>query len=223
MRKEFETALKDYLCSADSYAVGIREDFKAGWQAAYASRDAEVEFLTKAVHLAHDDSEYFRKENEEIKYALLRNGFVQCDIAACNCGSWHARYGLPERMNEIKELLEDSGHPLCNENGNLVSRALIELIADRDSCKSTDVKFSNLQFELAAYKAANLDLEKEVRNRVEKYNACEVEGYVFVPVEPSPEMLNAAYYVSHDGCKTEGEMITRSYKAMLEAAKGEVK
>ena len=49
------------------------------------------------------------------------------------------------------------------------------------------------------------------------------EGYVLAPVEPTKEMINAAYYVSHDGCKTEGEMITRSYKAMLEAAKGEVK
>ena len=71
-------------------------------------------------------------EIAELRGVLLRGGFVQCDIAACNCGSWHARYGLPERMRELKDALADAGHPLCNENGHLVSGALAELIAERD-------------------------------------------------------------------------------------------
>lgn len=33
---------------------------------------------------------------DEMRDVLLRNGFVECDISACNCGSWHHRYGLPE-------------------------------------------------------------------------------------------------------------------------------
>lgn len=68
----------------------------------------------------------------ELKDVLYRNGFVPCDIPACNCGSWHARYGLPERMEEIKTALADAGHPLCNENGNLPRNALSALVGERD-------------------------------------------------------------------------------------------
>lgn len=70
---------------------------------------------------------------EDLEDVLRRNGFVRCDMMACNCGSWHARYGLPERMAEVKEALSDAGHPLCNENGNLVRNALAALIAERDA------------------------------------------------------------------------------------------
>jgi hypothetical protein len=69
---------------------------------------------------------------DELRDVLRRNGFVRCDIAACNCGSWHARYGLPERYDEVKDMLAEAGHPLCNENGNLVLNALKALIAERD-------------------------------------------------------------------------------------------
>jgi hypothetical protein len=60
----------------------------------------------------------------ELEDVLLRNGFARCDIAACNCGSWHHRYGLPERWQEVKDILSEFGQPLSNENGHLVSRAL---------------------------------------------------------------------------------------------------
>ncbi len=29
------------------------------------------------------------RERDELREVLLRNGFVTCDIPACNCGSWH--------------------------------------------------------------------------------------------------------------------------------------
>ena len=66
---------------------------------------------------------------------LHRNGFVKCDIAACNCGSWHARYGLPERMQEVKDALAEAGHPLSNDNGNLVINALNQLIEEAQPWK----------------------------------------------------------------------------------------
>jgi hypothetical protein len=69
---------------------------------------------------------------EELQDVLRRNGFVECDIAACNCGSWHARYGLSERMAEIEEILAESGHPVSNENGNLPLNALHELVVERN-------------------------------------------------------------------------------------------
>jgi len=69
----------------------------------------------------------------DLRDVLIRNGFAPCDSPYCNCNSWHHRYGLPERLQEWKEMLADAGHPLCNENGNLFSRALQELIAERDA------------------------------------------------------------------------------------------
>lgn len=74
-----------------------------------------------------------RAENERLRDVLHLNGFVRCDIAACNCGSWHARFGLRERFDEIKEDLADAGHPLTNDNGNMPRNALRELIAERDA------------------------------------------------------------------------------------------
>ena len=72
----------------------------------------------------------------ELRDVLLRRGFVPCDLPACNCGSWHWRYGLPERMQELKDLLSEAGHPLSNENGNLPSGALRALVSERDELRA---------------------------------------------------------------------------------------
>lgn len=75
------------------------------------------------------------RERDELRDVLLRNGFVPCDIPACNCGSWHHRYGLPERMQEIKDELAEAGHELSNANGNLTLNALKALVAERDDLR----------------------------------------------------------------------------------------
>ena len=75
-------------------------------------------------------------ERYDAQEALRLNGFVQCDIPACNCGSWHTRYGLIERWGEVVELLSNAGHPLCNENGHLARNALRMLITDRDALRT---------------------------------------------------------------------------------------
>lgn len=72
------------------------------------------------------------RERDELEDVLRRNGFVRCDIPACNCGSWHHKYGLPERWAELKDALAEAGHPLTNDNGNLMLNALRALIAERD-------------------------------------------------------------------------------------------
>lgn len=80
----------------------------------------------------------------DLQDVLIRNGFVRCDLAACNCGSWHARYGLPERWSEVKDMLAEAGHPLCNENGHLVHKALGELITERDKLRELVVPNAKL-------------------------------------------------------------------------------
>jgi len=99
-------------------------------------------------------------ENAALRDVLQHNGFVQCDIPACNCGSWHDRYGLPERFAELKEVLADAGHPLCNENGNLISRALGGLIVERDAlrarCEEQEKKIAILELKNKGTLANNL-------------------------------------------------------------------
>lgn len=69
---------------------------------------------------------------DSLRDVLIRHGFVRCSIPACACGSWHPRYGLTERFEEIKEALAEAGHPLTNDNGNKALNALRELIKERD-------------------------------------------------------------------------------------------
>lgn len=78
----------------------------------------------------------------DMQDVLIRSGFVRCGIISCNCGSWHHRYGLPERMDELRRILEEAGHPLCNENGNLIGNALNELVAERDALREDLARIS---------------------------------------------------------------------------------
>lgn len=73
-------------------------------------------------------------ERGELKDVLSRNGFVRCDNPVCNCNSWHARYGLYERFQEIKQLLRDAD-VLNNDTGNLPSKAIELLIQQRDEAR----------------------------------------------------------------------------------------
>ena len=101
-----------------------------------------------------------RETVEELQDVLLRNGFVRCDIAACNCGSWHARFGLPERWDEVKAALAEAGYPLCNENGHLVSKALKALIDERDRLKDVTPNTSSLTILLPPLTIPNNAVDK---------------------------------------------------------------
>ena len=84
---------------------------------------------------AANEIERLRNDARDMRDVLLRNGFVPCDSPACNCGSWHHRYGLPERMQEIKDALAEADHELSNANGNLTLNALKALVAERDELR----------------------------------------------------------------------------------------
>ena len=126
-------------------ACTFREDCQA--EALLAERDAEIARLRKilgwvaqnpeeraywlgsvtALELDVKDAEIAR-----LRDALTSKGFVECGIPACNCGSWHHRYGLPERFAEIKEVLRDAD-VLNNDTGNLPLNAIKKLISQRDA------------------------------------------------------------------------------------------
>lgn len=81
------------------------------------------------------------RERDKLEDVLRRNGFVRCDIPACNCGSWYHKYGLPERWAELKDALAEARHPLTNDNGNLMLNALRALIAERDAALADAQRF----------------------------------------------------------------------------------
>lgn len=76
----------------------------------------------------HRDLTTVFESHDQLERVLRQHGFVRCDIAACNCGSWHARYGLYERFREISDALAEAGY-LGNYNGNMALRGVQELIA----------------------------------------------------------------------------------------------
>lgn len=70
--------------------------------------------------------------SQEVEEFLRFHGFVPCDSIACNCGSWHERYGWIERVHDIEYVLADAGYPLTNKNNNLILNALKQLVNERD-------------------------------------------------------------------------------------------
>ena len=95
--------------------------------------DAEVVSADFARQLERELAEA-RRDASVLEDVMLRNGFVKCDIPACNCGSWHHRYGLPERMDEIREALRDAD-VLDNSTGNLPLNAIKKLHMQRDEAR----------------------------------------------------------------------------------------
>ena len=133
-----QLAARDLQAGASIYdhpcSVAIRE---------IQSLDAEANKWATAYRQAKESAQETQSQLtaanarvERLEDRLLRSGFVRCDLPACNCGSWHQRYGLPERMAEIRATLTDAGHPPCNDNGNLISNALNELIQENDELRS---------------------------------------------------------------------------------------
>ena len=71
-----------------------------------------------------------KAENAALIRVLRHHGFRECDTPACNCDSWHHVDGLAARYREVQELLEEAGHPVCNDNGHRVHVAMQRWIAE---------------------------------------------------------------------------------------------
>ena len=99
---------------------------------ALSGDDETIAGLLRELAAAHEATRVARMERGGAIDVLRAHGFVECDIPACNCGSWHHRYGLPKRMAEINDALAAAGYPLSNENGHLTLRALEALIAENE-------------------------------------------------------------------------------------------
>lgn len=61
-----------------------------------------------------------------------REGYRRCDIAACNCGSWHGGTAL-KRLMEIVEVLKEGG---CQPMEKTALVAVRELLQERDELKA---------------------------------------------------------------------------------------
>jgi hypothetical protein len=104
-------ARSDRLAAAEARVRELEDGELAVMRARNTILAAEVEVLTK--------------DGCDLRDVLLRYGFVRCDAPACNCGSWHPRFGLYERWEEIKSDIADAGIDL---NGRTLRAAVRELI-----------------------------------------------------------------------------------------------
>ena len=124
---------------SDRDAAGINSPHNA----CMFRKDAEIARLRKVLGWVdgewHDCEICKQLDVKNAEIARLRDvlagkGFVECGIPACDCGSWHHRYGLPERWAEIKEVLIHAD-VLNNDTGNMPLNAIKKLIsqlAERD-------------------------------------------------------------------------------------------
>lgn len=98
--------------------------------------------MTDPTLLSKDQKLYELKERaDKAEQALQFHGFVRCDIAACNCGSWHPRYGLPERFRDIEDAFAEADIDL---NGRTLLTAIKSLITvatlASELCNSVDAE-----------------------------------------------------------------------------------
>src|ERR1700744_2874735 len=98
----------------------------ANWIPLVRRADAESAIRTLEERVASLEA-----ERSELTDVLNRGGFVRCDIAACNCGSWHARFGWRERFREFTDALEEHGANL--DAGKTALTLLKELLGEPDA------------------------------------------------------------------------------------------
>jgi hypothetical protein len=60
---------------------------------------------------------------DKAEWVLKISGFRRCDIAACNCNSWHQVGGFRARFDEIQEVVQEAGY---STNG----RTLLDVIKE---------------------------------------------------------------------------------------------
>lgn len=70
---------------------------------------------------------------EKAEWALNAHGFRRCDIAACNCNSWHHVDGLAARFREIREAVEEAGY---STNGRTLLDAVKQIIGEASGLRS---------------------------------------------------------------------------------------
>jgi hypothetical protein len=101
-------------------------------------KDAEIERLEKRVMKAEIEAmkneAQLRADNERLTSILYHNGFRSCDIAECNCGSWHQIGGFAARFREIEDATADewrNGETLLTR----IERIMLDLQALRGEGK----------------------------------------------------------------------------------------
>lgn len=73
------------------------------------------------------EREEYKSRMEIAEDVLERSGFRRCNIAACNCGSWHQVGGFKLRFDEIKEVIEEAGY---STNGRVLLDAVKQMAND---------------------------------------------------------------------------------------------
>ena len=72
-----------------------------------AALKAEVENMTLLLEEYKASEKQAVESRERLTSILYNNGFRVCDIAECNCGSWHQIGGFAARFREIEDASAD--------------------------------------------------------------------------------------------------------------------
>lgn len=113
-------------------AATVKELREMAYQSAHLS-DANAFWAGHILFLV-DAYDSLLREQQAADEFIHRQGYRECDIAACNCGSWHDTY-LPWRLRfyELSDALNDAGMRPLNKTA---LAALQELIAERDALQT---------------------------------------------------------------------------------------
>lgn len=106
-------------------------------------------------------------DRDKLRGILHSNGFVRCDVPACNCDSWHPQGGFYARFREIEEVVGGhSGKPLLKT----VSEMVDELADLRAYKERTEAELRIRCHHLSVYEMAG-DAAQRVfaRSEIDEY------------------------------------------------------
>ena len=80
--------------------------------------------------MEHDELGFRVYTANELRDFLIRNGYRECDIAACNCGSWHGGHAS-DRLRELRDVIGENGKTLLQSATDLENK-IADLLAKHD-------------------------------------------------------------------------------------------
>ena len=109
----------------------LREEY-LGRLGAENKRLKEIIEDSKSAYAIMNLSKKFEARSADVsnlQHILRSHGFRECDIMACNCGSWHQTGGFYRRFMEIQEVVEGAGY---STNGKTLLRVVTEIVTKLD-------------------------------------------------------------------------------------------
>lgn len=126
MTKDAYSALEPLIDRLHSHAESI--DDNDIWDIAFQMAGVIAVARAPAAALVERATPERWTERDEASAFLERRGYRRCDIAACNCNSWHGGHA-EQRLGEIEDALSEAGVEM---NGKTIRMGVSEVLLQRD-------------------------------------------------------------------------------------------